>query len=82
MCFLFLRRGANSSEGIAGDLGISVPTARRQAPRKGIRLLRRFKVLMLHGLLHLAGFDHETDKGQMARRETAVCAGGWDCRRA
>jgi len=30
------------------------------------------KILMLHGLLHLAGYDHETDKGQMARREIAL----------
>ena len=56
-------------EGIAGDLALSVPTALRQARAQGHPLSVEIKVLMLHGLLHLAGFDHETDKGQMARRE-------------
>ena len=56
-------------EGIAGDLAISVPTALRQARAQGHPLSVEIKVLMLHGLLHLAGFDHETDEGQMARRE-------------
>jgi probable rRNA maturation factor len=58
-----------SQEEIAGDLAISVPTALRQARAQGHPLSVEIKVLMLHGLLHLAGFDHETDKGQMARRE-------------
>lgn len=56
-------------EGIAGDLAISLPTALRQARAQGHPLSVEIKVLMLHGLLHLAGFDHETDKGRMARRE-------------
>ncbi len=54
---------------IAGDLAISVPTARGQAREQGHRLATEIKVLMLHGLLHLAGYDHEADSGQMARRE-------------
>jgi len=54
---------------VAGDLAISVPTARRQACEQGHTLSTEIKVLMLHGLLHLAGFDHERDKGEMARRE-------------
>jgi probable rRNA maturation factor len=56
-------------ERIAGDLAISVPTARRQAAAQGHALGTEIKVLILHGLLHLAGYDHETDAGQMARRE-------------
>jgi probable rRNA maturation factor len=52
-----------------GDLAISVPTARRQAVEQGHSLAIEIKVLILHGLLHLAGYDHETDQGQMARRE-------------
>jgi probable rRNA maturation factor len=55
--------------GVAGDLAISVPTARRQAIEQGHSLAVEIKVLMLHGVLHLAGFDHETDDGEMARRE-------------
>jgi probable rRNA maturation factor len=53
----------------AGDLAISVPTALRQASARGHALGVELKVLMLHGLLHLAGYDHETDAGRMARRE-------------
>ncbi len=59
---------AVSSE-VAGDVAISVPTALRQARGQGHALSVEIKVLMLHGLLHLAGFDHERDTGQMARRE-------------
>jgi probable rRNA maturation factor len=57
------------AEEIAGDLAISVPTALRQATEQGHSLSTEAKVLMLHGLLHLAGYDHEADSGQMARRE-------------
>lgn len=60
---------APTPELIAGDLAISVPTALRQAMEQGHPLATEVKVLMLHGLLHLAGYDHETDIGQMARRE-------------
>ena len=54
---------------VAGDLAVSVPTALRQAAEQGHPLSIELKVLILHGLLHLAGFDHETDNGKMARRE-------------
>ncbi len=54
---------------VAGDLAISVRTALRQAVEQRHALAVEIKVLMLHGLLHLAGYDHETDSGQMARRE-------------
>jgi probable rRNA maturation factor len=61
-------------EKIAGDLAISVPTARKQATAQGHALTCELKVLLLHGLLHLAGYDHEADKGQMARREQKLRA--------
>jgi probable rRNA maturation factor len=57
------------AEAIAGDLAISVPTALRQAIQQGHSLSTEIKVLILHGLLHLAGYDHEADSGRMARRE-------------
>jgi probable rRNA maturation factor len=60
---------APGSEKIAGDLAISVPTAQRQAVAQGHALGVEIKILILHGLLHLAGYDHESDSGQMARRE-------------
>lgn len=61
-------------EDTAGDLAISVATASRQAGEQGHPLATELKVLMLHGLLHLAGYDHETDEGQMARRERLLRA--------
>jgi probable rRNA maturation factor len=59
---------------LAGDLAISVETAARQAGEQGHRLSVEVRVLMLHGLLHLAGFDHETDDGKMARKERRLRA--------
>jgi probable rRNA maturation factor len=63
------------AEEIAGDLAISVPIARRQAFEQGHSLSTEIKVLILHGLLHLAGYDHEADEGKMARRERRLRAG-------
>jgi len=57
-----------------GDLAISVGTARRQAAEQGHALTCELEVLILHGLLHLAGYDHEADKGRMARRERQLRA--------
>jgi probable rRNA maturation factor len=57
------------AEKIAGDLAISLPTARKQAIDQGHSLSIEIKVLILHGLLHLAGHDHESDNGKMAHRE-------------
>ncbi|HEY1730521.1 MAG TPA: rRNA maturation RNase YbeY [Terriglobales bacterium] len=57
------------TERIAGDLAISVPTARRQAAEHGHALTCELEILILHGLLHLAGYDHENDTGQMHSRE-------------
>jgi probable rRNA maturation factor len=62
------------ARGIAGDLAISVTTALGQAAEQGHSLSTEIKVLILHGLLHLAGFDHEVDAGRMARRERLLKA--------
>jgi probable rRNA maturation factor len=69
----FPASGAVRSE-TAGDLSISVGAARRAAAELGHSLAAEIKVLMLHGLLHLAGFDHESDSGEMARREIRLRA--------
>jgi probable rRNA maturation factor len=60
------------SPAVAGDLAISLDTATRAAQRFGHSLQQEVKILMLHGLLHLAGYDHETDHGEMAEREEAL----------
>jgi probable rRNA maturation factor len=57
---------------MAGDLAISLDTAARQAGDHGHTLLMESKILILHGLLHLAGEDHEADSGQMAARELTL----------
>jgi probable rRNA maturation factor len=56
-------------EGHLGDILISVPTARRQATEAGHPVERELKILLLHGLLHCLGHDHETDSGEMERLE-------------
>jgi probable rRNA maturation factor len=62
--------GAESS--LAGDLAISIETALRQADEMGHSLEAELKILLLHGLLHLAGMDHETDTGAMRRTENRL----------
>lgn len=66
--------GLKPREQVAGDLAISVTTALKQAREQGHALSTEIKVLVLHGLLHLAGYDHEADDGQMARRELRLRA--------
>jgi probable rRNA maturation factor len=57
------------AEGVAGDLAVSLDTAAQQAVEHGHSLRDEVRILLLHGLLHLAGEDHETDAGEMAARE-------------
>jgi probable rRNA maturation factor len=52
-----------------GDVAISLGRARSQAREFGHTVEREVQVLMLHGLLHLLGMDHESDGGRMARAE-------------
>jgi probable rRNA maturation factor len=53
----------------AGDVAISAEIAAQNARRLGHSPAAEVKILALHGVLHLAGYDHERDKGQMARKE-------------
>jgi probable rRNA maturation factor len=58
----------------AGDLAVSLETAARQAATYGHSLRDEVRILLLHGLLHLSGLDHETDDGEMAAREAELRA--------
>jgi probable rRNA maturation factor len=55
-----------------GDIAISPETARRNARRFSRPLPIEIRILILHGMLHLAGFDHETDHGEMDRLERSL----------
>ena len=57
------------NDGYLGDIALSPETARRNARRYSRSLPAELRILVLHGLIHLAGFDHETDEGQMERLE-------------
>lgn len=64
-----------------GDVVISVPAARRQAREAGHATEREIRCLVLHGLLHCMGYDHETDDGTMARLERRLARRWIDGRR-
>jgi len=55
--------------GFLGDIAISFEHARRQAAEYGHAIGQEIEILMLHGVLHLLGMDHERDRGRMARAE-------------
>jgi probable rRNA maturation factor len=62
---------------VLGDIVISVPTARRQAEENGISVSRELDQLLVHGLLHLLGYDHErgdTKARQMYQQERRLLA--------
>jgi probable rRNA maturation factor len=52
-----------------GDIAISIEQAEKQARENGLNLNEEIAQLILHGLLHLCGYDHETDNGEMNRLE-------------
>lgn len=60
------RRNANA---YIGDIVISPETARRYAQKHSRPLMAELRVLILHGMIHLAGYDHEVDDGEMMRLE-------------
>jgi probable rRNA maturation factor len=55
--------------GLAGEIAISHEIAKENAGQLGHSITEEIKILILHGMLHLAGYDHEDDNGKMARRE-------------
>jgi|SRR5579863_2847326 len=59
----------NTEKSYLGDIAIAPETARRYAKKHGRSLSNELRVLILHGVLHLLGYDHETDRGEMDRIE-------------
>jgi len=57
---------------LSGDIAISAEIAADNAEKLGHSLETELKILILHGLLHLAGFDHEIDNGEMAAKEAKL----------
>lgn len=57
---------------LLGDIVVSVPYARRQARRRGEPTSREIDRLLVHGFLHLLGYDHETDEGEMDALEARI----------
>jgi probable rRNA maturation factor len=57
---------------LAGDVAISADLALRNSSRHGHPATQEIKILVLHGILHLAGFDHARDNGEMARKEAKL----------
>ncbi len=70
-----------AAAGFLGDIAICVPYAAREARRCGQPLRREFERLLLHGYLHLSGYDHETDDGEMdaleAKLRQRLATGDW-----
>ena len=59
----------NENQSQLGEIVISVQRAAAQAKENGLTFSNEVEQLILHGLLHLCGYDHETDKGEMNRLE-------------
>jgi probable rRNA maturation factor len=66
------RRSHGSMRRYVGDIAISPETALRNARRVSRPLQAELRMLVLHGMIHLAGYDHETDRGQMNRLGTRL----------
>lgn len=67
-------KAKRSRPSLAGDVAISADIAAQNAARLGHSPALEVKILTLHGILHLAGFDHERDNGEMARKEARLRA--------
>ena len=65
-------RSQETGRPILGDIAIARGIARKQAKLLGHSLATELRVLALHGLLHLLGYDHESDNGRMARAEARL----------
>jgi probable rRNA maturation factor len=64
----------SAAPSIAGDIAISLEIAAANAEELGHSMETEVKILILHGMLHLAGYDHEIDDGEMRARESELRA--------
>ena len=71
-----LTASRSTGEQYLGDVVIATGAAARQARNAGHRLGIEFRILALHGLLHLLGYDHERDNGEMTRLELKLRRNG------
>lgn len=69
LSFTFEADKFETENDILGDIAISLEQAERQAQDNKFDLETEIKQLILHGILHLCGYDHETDNGEMNKRE-------------
>jgi probable rRNA maturation factor len=69
------RSDSRSGASYLGDIAIAPAVARRNARRLGRSFDREMRILILHGMLHLLGYDHDADTGQMDRRERELRRG-------
>ncbi len=65
LSFPYISDEFDSNDDFLGDIVISPEQAKRQASENNLSLELEVKQLILHGILHLLGYDHETDKGEM-----------------
>jgi probable rRNA maturation factor len=72
LTFVYSEPGARAA--LAGDIVVCVPVVHREAARQRRRVAAHFAHLVIHGALHLQGYDHETaaDAARMEMRETAI----------
>jgi probable rRNA maturation factor len=61
-----------SGRRLLGQIVVSLDTARRQAKSEGHSVTRELQELVLHGTLHLLGYDHDSDQGEMNQIEVAL----------
>jgi probable rRNA maturation factor len=60
------------ANGFSGDIAVSLDIAARNARELGHSVAEEIRILILHGILHLAGYDHENDLGEMEGKETVL----------
>lgn len=66
------KSSVRSGDSYLGDIAIAPAVARNNARRFGRTFTGEMRILIIHGILHLMGYDHETDEGQMDRREALL----------